>query len=170
MASLQLVKSATLVTTTQSLDVTDCFNDGFKNYLVTFNNFNSESSANTIYLRFLDSSNSAITSGSLYTDASLALNSGGVSENRNVSQDRIMFGTTNDDTSGNLHTKAMIFNPHVSTDYTYVLWQGANRDNLEGRKGIAVLKQTSTLKGIRVGSDNSSRKMEQGTVAIYGIL
>ena len=170
MSSLQLVKSAELITTAQSLDVTDCFNDGFKNYLITFNNFNSESSANTLYLRFLDSSNSAITSGSLYNDAALALNAGGVSEQRNAGADRINFGTTNDDTGANLHAKAMVFNPHVSTDYTYVLWQAANRDDLEGRKGIAVLKQTSTLKGIRIGSDNSSRKMEQGIVAIYGIL
>ena len=65
MANLEFIKSESISTATTSFNVEDCFNQGYDIYYLAFQNFNS-TSGNTIKLRFLDSSNNAITS-SLYT-------------------------------------------------------------------------------------------------------
>ncbi len=168
-SNLEFIKSAEVTSTTTTLEITDCFNDKYDVYYVAIRNFNSDNSANTIYLRFLDSSNTVINSGSLYSRADLALNSNSsFSEGREATTDRINIGTTNADTAGNLNVSVDVFNPYNSSSYTFINYQTSARE-LEARKGIAVLRQTSTIKGLQLKSDTGGRNFTQGKISVYGI-
>lgn len=167
--NLQFIKSAVVTSTTTTLEITDCFNDKYDVYYVSLRNFNSDNSANTLFLRFLDSSNTVINSGSLYSRADLALNSGSsYTEQREATTDRINIGTTNADTAGNLNVSVNVFNPYHSSRYTYITYQTSARE-LEARKGVAVLKQTSTIKGLQIKSDTGGRNFTQGNITVYGV-
>jgi hypothetical protein len=167
--NLQFIKSAEVTSTTTTLEITDCFNDNYDVYYVAIRNFNSDNSANTIYLRFLDSSNTVINSGSLYSRADLALNSGSsFTEGKDTGSDRINIGTTNADTAGNLNVSVHVFNPFDSGSYTFITYQTTARE-LEGRKGISSLNQASTIKGLQLKSDNASRNFTQGNISVYGV-
>jgi hypothetical protein len=167
-SNLQLIKQTKLSATTTFINITDCFNANYDLYYVALRNFNSDGGANTLYLRFLDSSNTVINSGSLYDRADLALNSGsGFTEGRETGSDRINFGTTNADTKGNCNASIYVFNPFNSAKYTFVTYSTTARE-LEARKGTAVLKQTSTIKGLQIKSDNSDN-MTQGDISVYGV-
>ena len=167
--NLQFIKSAEVTSTTTFINITDCFNANYDVYYVAIRNFNSDNNANTIYLRFLDSSNTVINSGSLYARADLALNSGSsFTEGKETATDRINIGTTNADTKGNLSVSVNVFNPFDSGSYTFINYQTSARE-LEARKGIAVLKQTSTIKGLQLKSDTSGRNFTQGNISVYGV-
>ena len=167
-SNLHFIKSAKLTTTAGSINLEDCFNDIYDVYYVALRNFNSDGGANTLYLRFLDSSNAAINSGSLYNRAQLSLNSGsGFSEETDTGGDRITVGTVNPDTAGVMNAIIYVFNPYNSSRYTYVNFQSSCRE-LEARKGVGRLAQTSTIKGLQIKSDNSDN-MTQGNIVVYGV-
>ena len=60
-----------------------------------------------------------------------------------------------------------VFNPYNSSRYTYVNFQSSCRE-LEARKGVGRLAQTSTIKGLQIKSDNSDN-MTQGNIVVYGV-
>ena len=163
--NLQFIKSESISTNTTAFDITDCFGVGYDAYYLAFKNFNSTSGGNTIKIRFLDSSNNPITA-SEYDWAYLNLNSGSsFVQSRAVNQNIINFGTTG--TEAVMNTSAYIYNPDDTNSFTFLSSQGANRDDLEGRKQISVLTQASVIKGIRV--DSGSTNMSDGTLSVYGV-
>jgi hypothetical protein len=164
--NLQLIKSESISSASTTFDVTDCFGVGYDVYYLAFQNFNSTSGGNTIKIRFLDSSNNPITA-SEYDWAYLNLFSySSFTEARATNQNIINFGTTTD-ANAFMNTSAYIFNPDDTNSYTFLTSQGANGYNLEGRKQISVLTQTSVVKGIRV--DSGSTNMDEGTLSVYGV-
>ena len=86
-------------------------------------------------------------------------------QSRAVNQNIINFGTTG--TEAVMNTSAYIYNPDDTNSFTFLSSQGANRDDLEGRKQISVLTQASVIKGIRV--DSGSTNMSDGTLSVYGV-
>jgi hypothetical protein len=165
--NLQFIKSGTISSGTTAFDITDCFGVGYDVYYLAFKNFNSTSGGNTIKIRFLDSSNNPITA-SEYDWAYLNLTSASsFVETRAENQNIINFGTTTD-ANAFMNTSAHIFNPDDTNSYTFLLSQGANGSNLEGRKQMSVLTQASVIKGIRV--DSGTTNMDEGTLSVYGVL
>ncbi len=165
MSDLQFIKSASISTATTSFNVEDCFNQGYNIYYLAFQNFNA-TSGTTIKLRFLDSSNNAISS-SLYDWAYLNLTSASSFVDTNATNQNIInFGTTSGNQSSNMNTSAYVYNADNSSSYTYLISQGANGSNLEGRKQITGLKQESLIKGIQI---TAGANMEIGTLAVFGL-
>ncbi len=163
--NLQFIKSESILTATTSFNIEDCFNQGYDVYYLAFQSFNA-TSGTTIKLRFLDSSNNAITS-SEYDWAYLNLTSASTFvDTKAINQNIINFGTTSGNQISNMNVSAYVYNADNSSSYTYLMSQGANGNTLEGRKQISVLTQDSLIKGIQI---TAGANMEIGTLSIYGI-
>jgi len=149
---------------------TDQFSADYDAYYIVLRNFDATSAANTLYFRFLDSSNSVINSGSLYQQAILEMNSSGsFSEGRLTAEDRIRIGTTKNNTNQNMNGVLYVFTPFNSGEFSYVSVRTSNTATLEGKQGHAVLKQAAQHNGFQIASDTSGRNITQGIAITYGV-
>ena len=68
---------------------------------------------------------------------------------------------------------AYVFNPYDSSSYTFTMHQtnGVSTGNeFIGHKGVAVLKQTATHKGIQLIHVGSGNGIQSGaTISVYGV-
>ena len=162
MSNLRLINETTVSSGVASVSVTDVFSSNFDIYKITFTDMEIQSDSYTS-MRFINSSGSII-SASSYDNAELAMYSHttfgelrGTNES-SVENLNYLYPNSYDDGNGNT---LYVFNPFNSSSYTFLLNQGTGMANgvaLYNFKGIAVLKETSSITGInlfRTGNINN---------------
>jgi len=154
-----------------SLSVTDCFDDRYDVYFITVLLGQSGIAATDVNMRFLDSSDTEI-STSNYDYALLNMNFGSAfSETKSTGQTKFyaignLTGrtSTNETSTANIY----IYNPTSTSFYTFVQAQGVDNDD-RGGKYIGVLKETTSCTGIKFIPNNSSATFREITVNVYGV-
>lgn len=160
--------------TSSTLIVDECFNDEYQNYFVNITKVDGNLSGYYLWLRFLDSSGSAIT-GSEYDFASLQMTSNAsFAENRTATTTLINYvgfsgsGGLDDDRYDN-GTSMYIFNPYSDSSFTYVTSQSSGENNsnvLYGLKTIGVHKNAERVRGIQIGGHSA---FYGARISVYGI-
>tara|TARA_R100001460_G_C3451118_1_gene164711 strand:+ start:38 stop:574 length:537 start_codon:yes stop_codon:yes gene_type:complete len=174
--SLQLVKTATSTSNTDIFSVTDCFNANYDVYKVVFTFIDDSGIANNTFFRLLDSSNSAISSGSLYDYAVRGIGTSSNFDSRATGQNEIFlsFLPDKDLSLGKSRSQvAYVYNPFDSSSFTFTMHQthGVSTGNeFIAHKGISVLKQSATHKGIQLIHAGSGNGIKSGaTISVYGV-
>ena len=168
--NLQFIKSASATGTT-SISVTDCFTSNYDVYAITLNGFtNSSGNPSQLSLRFIDSSDSII-STSNYDTAVLNLRSDSSSvEYNNTNQTRSQFFGQVDFPPESTSAYLNIFNPNSTSSYTFFTVQTSSAVSgvLYGFKGIGVLTETTELTGIQF-LGHTTHTFDEGKVSVYGV-
>ncbi len=167
--SLQFIKSAS-AKQVSTLDVTDCFNDGYDVYKIIFNGANTDT--NGIYAGFRVIVGGSAQSGGDYTNATYFLKSyQSFSEERRINagdfENVAYMGTS--DNGGTFGSVIYIYNPYDSSSYTFVSLQSSTDIGL-GSKTIAVRTVADQVTGLQFKPENaySSAKFDMD-VAVYGV-
>lgn len=144
---LELVKSASDTSVT-SIDVTNAFTASYNLYHIIVQGHITTTNS-LIDFRFLDSSNTAITSGYRYGLRNQELTSG--SEQDSTSADRIsrIIYVNNGDTFA---ARLFVYNPFSTSDYTHMTChsQAFNSANITNIRGGGVLPTTDQVKGFTI--------------------
>lgn len=170
MSNLRLLSDTDLVDGVTTFSATDVFNADFDIYKITINNLshNSGSPAQISY-RFINSSGSVVTASNYdscsfrqFSDASFSDQSG------NDENDTRLMGYADFDTEASGFV-IYIFQPFLSSSYTYIISQSANAVSgaFTGFRSIAVLKQTSAITGFQIIA--SSNTLDSGNMKVYGL-
>ena len=174
--NLQLIKTTTSTSNTDIFSVTDCFNENYDVYKVVFIYEDDSGVANNTFFRLLDSSNTAISSGSLYDYAVRGVGASSNHDNKATGQNEIFLSylPDNDLSLGKSRSQvAYVFNPYDSSSYTFTMHQthGVTTGNeFIAHKGIGVLKQTATHKGIQIIHAGSGNGIQSGArISVYGV-
>jgi len=172
-ASLELISTSTMTDDVQTVNITNVFSDKYDVYMIKGSNMlGKNSTATGLNLRFINASDSVITSGYTYAQVGLKGNTS-FSEGRGTSEDRIwnVFGGLDDNgqSAGNI---AYIFNPFSSSSYTSTISQSSAlpSGNFRMYKGIGLYPQTTSLTGLQVElNESASRFSGNGKVSVYGV-
>jgi hypothetical protein len=167
--SLEFIKSAS-GTSVSSLSVTDCFSDKYDVYMIQLKEFDTTATASSLF-RFLDSGGTEVSSA-LYDFANLTIRAGNTFlEEKGTSQSTIAnfsYATTTNNGMGNT---IMVFNPYDSSSYSFLAYQTAHwqqiNNYMEGRKSIAVLKQSAIHSGFKIYPNTGT--LDKITVSVYGV-
>ena len=174
--SLELVKKTTTSANADIVSITDCFVSKYDVYKVVFIFEDDSGVANNTFFRLLDSSNTAISSGNLYDYAISGIGTSSGFDNRATGQNEIFLSylPDNDLSLGKSRSQvAYVFNPYDSSSYTFTMHQtnGVSTGNeFIAHKGIGVLQQTATHKGIQIIHAGSGNGIKSGaTISVYGV-
>ena len=175
--SLELVKKTTTSANADIVSLTDCFVSKYDVYKVVFIYEDDSGVANNTFFRLLDSSNTAISSGSLYDYAVRGIGANGTNYDiRDTGQNQIFLSYLPDkDLSlGKSRSQvAYVFNPYNSSSYTLTMHQThgvTTGNNFIAHKGVGVLKQTATHKGIQIIHAGSGDGIKSGAkILVYGV-
>jgi len=173
--NLQFIKSAS-GSSVSSLSVTDCFSADYDVYAMTIPTLDQNSTATFVYLQYLDSSNTEITSAS-YDRAFLVTSAWTTfAEQRatNQTQDWVV-AYNQKDTYGGMGAVMYFFNPYDSSSYTFQTQQSSfiyggisGGGGFDGYKGIGVLKSAQQVNGIKL-FNASTHTFDNIEVNIYGV-
>ena len=149
--SLEFISKVTASSGVSFLDTPDLFTADYDIYFFQITNFNV--SADEVFeLKFLNSSNAVIESN--YDWSSLQLKSNtSFAEQRNVNRPKIDFISELDaDDEKNTGISGYIFNPYLSSSYTFGIVQSSGMDssNLMGSKGIFIHRNAEQINGLRL--------------------
>ena len=172
--SLELISTTTMTDDVQTVNITNVLSDKYDVYMLKGSNMlGKNSTATGLNLRFINASDSVITSGYTYAQVGLKGETS-FSEGRGTSENRIwnVFGGLDDNgqSAGNI---AYIFNPFSSSSYTFTISQSSAfpSGNFRMYKGIGLYPQTTSLTGLQVELNESvSRFSGNGKVSVYGIV
>ena len=169
--SLEFIKNLTPTGSSSSLSVTDVFSADYDVYAVTYHLTTDSGSPKDTHLRFINSSDTIVTNSN-YDYAYLILNTGGAfTETRATGQDKItgMLAPTDFPPEGNAGI-FYVYNPFSSSSYTFVASQSANSHNgtRAGWKGIAVLKETTSITGLNMFL-TSTNPTNESYINVYGV-
>ena len=167
--NLEFIKSAS-GTSVSSLSVTDCFSNKYDVYMIQMKEFDTTANASSLF-RFLDSGGTEISS-SIYDWANLTIRAGNTFlEEKGTNSSTIAnfsYATTTNYGMGNT---IMVFNPYDSSSYSFLIYQTAHWQQLnnymEGRKSIAVLKQSAIHSGFKLYP--SSGTLDKISVSVFGV-
>ena len=165
--SLQFIKSATASGGVSTLDISDCFNDGYDVYELYIPKIDLGSNA-YMNVRFLKASDGSADTTSNYDSAGLMLDAtGSFGENRYTGSTALsnVFGLWNigDYNNGG---KITIYNPFSSSSYTFITGQTAEwYTALYGSKNIGVHKVAQSNSGIQLLLSN----IDFAAASIYGV-
>jgi len=166
---LQFIKSAS-GTSVSSLSVTDCFSDKYDVYFISITDIKQASGATNVTYRYLDSSNTSITSA-VYDKATFVLKSASpFGESRSTNQTYgVDLNTYNQTGTEGLGNSIYIFNPYDSASYSFALSQTAHSEGgaFVGYKTIGVMKSAQQCNGIEFSS--SSADFDNITVNVFGV-
>ena len=171
--SLELISTTTMTDDVQTVNITNVFSDKYDVYMIKGSNMiGKNSTASGANLRFINASDSVVSSSD-YHYAQLTLKGeASFSENRSTTETRLfnVFSSldNNGQSQGNI---AYIFNPFSSSLFTFCQWQGASMpSNLRGHKGIGMLESTVSMTGFQVElNESASRFSGEGKVSVYGV-
>ncbi len=170
MSNLRLIKQATGSSVT-SLSMTDMFSADFDIYKLTVTSVGLSGSGTTsLNVRAINTSGSEVTASN-YDYARLMLKSNAsFAEDRNTNEAKIYTAGELNSTAGGLGATFFVINPFSSTAYTFFIFenQGMSGASARGGKGIAVLKQSAGMSGIKLYSDDSTT-MTSITARCYGL-
>ena len=174
--NLQFIKSLDFNSspTSASLILDECFNENYDTYFVNITKVDGNLSGYYLWLRFLDSTGTAIT-GSEYDFAGLQMTSN-ASFAEVKSTNTTLINYIGFSGSGGLDvdqydngTSMYIYNPYDSSSYTFVQAQssGVNSSNtLYGFKTIGVHKNAETVRGIQIGGHSAFYGVK---ISVYGV-
>lgn len=169
MSNLRLINETSTTGTVSTLNVTDVFTADFDIYKIVINDL--DVTANPyIYLRFINTSGSVISSG--YDIAWLNMYSWTTfTESKATNFDKIGLGWANSNASdANIGIVAYVFNPFSSSSYSFTINQSSAHTlgtGMGSLKGIGVLKNTASMGGFQCLLNTGS--IEQLTVKTYGL-
>tara|TARA_Y100000114_G_scaffold96388_1_gene89697 strand:+ start:741 stop:1277 length:537 start_codon:yes stop_codon:yes gene_type:complete len=160
--------------TSSTLIVDECFNANYDNYFVNITKVDGNLAGYYLWLRFLDSSGTAITQ-SEYDFAGLQMTSNTTfSEVKSTNTTLINYvgfsgsGGLDDDKYDN-GTSMYIYNPYDSSSYTFVTSQSSGVNSsatLYGFKTIGVHKNEETVRGIQIGGHSAFYGVK---ISVYGV-
>ena len=77
-----------------------------------------------------------------------------------------------DESPDAFNTALYVYNPQISSAFTFFTWQGAGRFSgaSRGFKGIAAHKVAESVRGIKIFGANTGRPYDTGKIAVYGVL
>jgi hypothetical protein len=152
--NLQFIKSAS-GTSVSSLSVTDCFSAEYDVYYISITKIDQSATGTGIVYRFLDSSNTAITSSS-YDQATLVMKSNTTFSESRGTNGTYGFGAVGygiRDAEDGVGASIYVYNPYDSSSYSFVSAQNSfivlAGTTLEGYKNIGVLKSAQQCNGIQ---------------------
>jgi len=169
MSALRLINETSTTGTVSTLNITDVFTADFDIYKIVINDL--DVTANPyIYLRFINSSGSVISSG--YDVAWLDIKSfQAFTEQKATNYDKIGIGRADGNGSAeNIGCVVYVFNPFSSSSYSFTTNQSsafASANGNSNTKGIGVLKNTASMSGFQCLLNTGS--IEQLTVKTYGL-
>lgn len=177
MSNLRLINQTTALGGTNSVNINNVFSADYDIYKITITNASSETQLdnNTMSLRLINSSGSTISSSNYdkatqyfrgYVNTSLEL--------RNTNADNmqaIYYDIAS--SNGNGNATIYLFNPFLSTSYTFGIFQVSGHASISGQvptmqKGIGVLKQTASMTGYSFFNRNSLN-IATGVFRTYGL-
>tara|TARA_R110002020_G_scaffold46300_1_gene131823 strand:- start:665 stop:1186 length:522 start_codon:yes stop_codon:yes gene_type:complete len=167
--SLELTKFVEVTSATANVDVTDCFNDKFDVYKITFSDATSSFDGSSNNVRFINSSGSVISSSD-YDFAYLRFKAvSSFNEIKNTSQDKLLEAGGIIPNTESVGTVLYVYNPFSSSSFTFVTMQMSSMSGTEFRsyKYIGVLKDTSSITGIRFL--NADGNTTAAKISVYGI-
>tara|TARA_R100001460_G_scaffold13171_1_gene29892 strand:- start:22 stop:543 length:522 start_codon:yes stop_codon:yes gene_type:complete len=169
--NLQFIKNLTPTGSSSSLSVTDVFSAQYDVYAVTYHLTTDSGSPKDTHLRFINSSDTIVTNSN-YDYAYRIMNTGSsFSDSKATGQDKItgMFAPTDFPPEGNAGI-FYVYNPFSSSSYTFVTLQSANSHNgtSAGWKGIAVLKETTSITGLNMFL-SSTNPTNESYINVYGV-
>jgi hypothetical protein len=169
--SLQFIKSLTPDGSTSSLSITNVFSAKYDNYVVTYTITTDSGSPKDVHLRLINSSDTIVTNAK-YDYAYQQMNNAGLfTDTKNTEQDHItgMLGATDFPPEG-VAGKFEIFNPFLSSSYTFISQQASNRHNgaEAGWKGIATLTETTSITGLNMYL-SSTNPIADSNITVYGV-
>jgi hypothetical protein len=167
--NLQFIKSASATSTT-SISVTDCFTSEYDVYAITMNNLSGSSgSPSQVSLRFIDNTDSPITTANYDTAVLTMIASSSFTETKNTNQtDSELFGYA-DYPPESSQSILYVFNPTDTSSYTFFTVQNSSAvsSDMYGHKGIGVLTETTEVTGIQFLAH--SNNFDSGTISVYGV-
>ena len=171
--NLQFIKSAS-ASNTNSFSITDCFSANYDVYQIIVTDTDQSSSGGSHNnISFINSSGSEVTDA-IYTYAQQQLKSySSFGEDKYINQRyiRIMSQFTGASSVG-AKAEFYIYNPFDSSSYTFALGQSSGfyeTAGLLGTKAIGVLKQTSSITGLKFFTETTGTTYESIKVSIYGV-
>ena len=124
--SLELISTTTMTDNVQTVNITNVFSDKYDVYMINGSNMlGKNSTATGANLRFINSSDSVLSSG--YDYAQLAMKGeAAFNENRSLTPTRLwnVFNSI-DDSGQSAGNVAYVFNPFSSSSYTFCQWHSA---------------------------------------------
>ena len=167
--SLELTKFVEVSSATANVDVTDCFNDKFDVYKITFSDATSSFDGSSNNVRFINSSGSVISSSD-YDFAYQRLRAdSSFNELRGTSQDKLQEAGGIIPNTESVGVVLYVFNPFSSSAFTFVIMQMSSMSGTQFRnyKYIGVLKDTSSITGIRfINADGNTTSAK---ISVYGV-
>tara|TARA_R100001460_G_scaffold24786_2_gene49780 strand:+ start:5093 stop:5611 length:519 start_codon:yes stop_codon:yes gene_type:complete len=168
MSALRLINE-TSFSNVASATITDIFSADFDIYKITVTDYDAGGGGANLNYRFVDSSGNVIATD--YDYASQIIRSYGADGESKSTSGTYIDAISYDDTlqKGN-GSVAYIFNPFSSTSYTFSIWQNSSPSTIGtvGRKGIGVLHQLNSIKGINFLRDGSAT-FSLNSVKVYGL-
>ena len=170
--NLEFIKSVS-GTIVSSLSVTDCFSADYDVYYLSITKIDQSANGTAIIHRFLDSSNTAITSAS-YDYAILVMKSNTTFAESKATNSTYGFGGVGygiRDAEDGVGAGMYIYNPYESSSYTFATAQNSfivlAGTTLEGYKSINVLKSAEQCNGIEFFPEAGD--FTNITVSVYGV-
>jgi hypothetical protein len=168
MSNLRLINETTATNVT-TVSITDVFSADFDVYKITLTDYDALTGGANLDYRFINSSGGVVASD--YAHGSQIIRSYGTDGDTKSNSETYIAAFAYDDTlqKGN-GSVAYVFNPYSSSNYTHVMWENSSPSTVGtvGRKGIAALKQQTTITGIHFFR-NGSGNVTLNSVKIYGI-
>lgn len=173
MSNLRLLSEHS-ATNVQSIFIDNTFNSDFNIYKIVISDMNQSASGGSHNnISFITAGGSEVTDA-IYDYAHMQLKSYsgfGNDKYQNQRYIRIMSQFTGASSVG-ANAVFYIFNPFDSTKYTFALGQSSGfyeSAGLLGTKGIGVLKETSSIAGLRFFTETTSTTYESIKFKVYGI-
>lgn len=170
MQNLQFIKSLTPDGSSSSLSVTNCFSAQYDIYAVTYHITTDSGSPKDVSLRLINASDTIVTNTN-YNYAYYDMGTSGLTEVQAQGADKFsgLLNATDfppEGASGIFY----VYNPFSSSLYTFINAQSANRHNgsTNGYKGIAVLKETTSITGINIFL-SSTNPTNESNISVYGV-
>ena len=174
MSALRLINETEITSAVNGISVTDVFSADFDIYYATISNVSQDSTTgNNTRMRFVNASGS-IVSASNYDNAQLdmaAETTFGEIRGTNADSTGLAFAMTNDLEPEGISNSYYFFNPYSSSSYTFAIQQGSSRFSgvFRSGKGIAVLKQLTSITGFHIYQATSSINLNSGFIRVYGL-
>jgi len=176
MSNLRLINETNVSSFVNTVNITDIFSADFDIYKIVVSDTEPSGVPSTdviaLYTRFINASGSVITASN-YDRANLVMKSENVYDEDKLANTSFLYAR---DYIGNYTSSGSvtyIFNPYSSSSYTFMLGQGSGgydtaNNRYRGNKQIGVLKQTASMTGINLYSQNSSYSFK-ALIRTYGL-
>ena len=169
MSALRLINETEITSSVSNLSVTDVFSADFDIYKITVAGWSNTTTQN-VRLQFINSSGSVVTASNYDKACAEQLVWSSFGEIRATNTDHIGEICLSSSTSASGSATIYIFNPNLSSSYTFLLSQGTGELTGLGHineKVIGVLKQTASMSGFKLFP--VANNVNGGTIRTYGL-